>query len=317
MKYRTGKNRNLIDQFYTRRTVSKKCIEWVLKDLNISENDLFIEPSAGNGSFSDFLFERGSIFESYDIDPKKNYIVKKDFLSPELGIEQYASFKYKIHCIGNPPFGSQSSMARKFIKKCCLFCDTISFILPKSFRKESYQKSFPLNFHLIKEYNLEKDAFILYPQGTVPSIVPSSASDGDWLAKATQEIGDNSIPSLPSIGYAESSVPAIPKGRYGTDTCGGASVPLADRDNTEKDVPFIRYDVPCVFQIWEKRNYNRFVEEKPLENGFRFVKKPKTLEKMDIGCAKYRAKENVFLEEPHFAILRAGGGNTCGRISLE
>jgi hypothetical protein len=54
-----------------------------------------------------------------------------------------------------------------------------------------------------------------------------------------------------------------------------------------------------------------------LENGFRFVKKPKTLEKTDIGCAKYRAKENVFLEEPHFAILRAGGGNTCGRISLE
>ena len=313
MKDRTGKNRNLIDQFYTRRTVSKKCIEWVLKDLNISENDLFIEPSAGNGSFSDFLFERGSIFESYDIDPKKNYIVKKDFLSPELGIEQYASFKYKIHCIGNPPFGSQSSVARKFIKKCCLFCDTISFILPKSFRKESYQKSFSLNFHLIKEHNLEKDAFILYPQGTVSSMVPK----GDWLAKATQEIGDNSIPSLPSIGYAESSVPAIPKGRYGTDTCGGASVPLADRDNTEKDVPFIRYDVPCVFQIWEKRNYNRFVEEKPLENGFRFVKKPKIIEKTDIGCAKYRAKENVFLEEPHFAILRAGGGNTCGRISLE
>ena len=229
MKDRTGKNRNLIDQFYTRRTVSKKCIEWVLKDLNISENDLFIEPSAGCGSFSDTLLARAvrsnvpQKLESYDIDPKKDYIVRKDFLSPELGIDRYASFKYRIHCIGNPPFGSQSSMARKFIKKCCLFCDTISFILPKSFRKESYQKSFPLNFHLIKEYNLEKDAFILYPQGTVSSMVPK----GDWLAKATQEIGDNSIPSLPS----------------------GASVSLADRDNTGKDVPFIKYDVPCVFQI--------------------------------------------------------------------
>jgi len=40
------------------------------------------------------------------------------------------------------------------------------------------------------------------------------ASDGDWLAKATQEIGDNSIPSLPSIGYAESSASgsSIPMG---------------------------------------------------------------------------------------------------------
>ena len=37
----------------------------------------------------------------------------------------------KIHIIGNPPFGRQSSLAIKFIKKSVEYCDSISFILPK------------------------------------------------------------------------------------------------------------------------------------------------------------------------------------------
>jgi len=28
-------------------------------------------------------------------------------------------------------------------------------------------------------------------------------------------------------------------------------------------------------------------------------------------------RENIFSEQPDFGILRAGGGNTCGRISLD
>ena len=92
--------------------------------------------------------------EAFDIDPKKDYITKQNFL--ELGLDKYKSYQSegrKIHCIRNPPFGRQASLARKFIKKCSLFSNTIAFILPKSFRKESYQKAFPLEFHLIKEYD--------------------------------------------------------------------------------------------------------------------------------------------------------------------
>ena len=33
-----------------------------------------------------------------------------------------------------------------------------------------------------------------------------------------------------------------------------------------------KYDVPCVFQIWEKRNTNRLVEEKIEPRGFKYVK---------------------------------------------
>ena len=79
--------------------------------------------------------------------------------------DQYAFFKYRIHCIGNPPFGRQASLARKFIKKCSLFCNTIAFILPRSFKKESYQKAFPLDFHLIKQYDLDQDSFVILEKG--------------------------------------------------------------------------------------------------------------------------------------------------------
>eukprot|EP01051_Picozoa_sp_SAG22_P000135 SAG22_NODE_2_length_61565_cov_858.782010_71_plen_74_part_00 len=62
-------------------------------------------------------------------------------------------------------------MARKFIKKCSFFVilnakdwgakPPVSFILPKNFKKESYQRSFPLNFHLMKQYNLDKNSFTI------------------------------------------------------------------------------------------------------------------------------------------------------------
>lgn len=104
--------------------------------------------------------------EAFDIDPKKDYIAKQNFL--ELDLDKYKSYQSegrKIHCIGNPPFGRQASLARKFIKKSSLFCNTISFILPRSFKKESYQKAFPLDFHLIKQYDLTQDSFIIFENG--------------------------------------------------------------------------------------------------------------------------------------------------------
>jgi predicted RNA methylase len=66
-----------------------------------------------------------------------------------------------IHIIGNPPFGRQSSLAIKFIKKSCEFCKTVSFILPKSFKKDSLKKAFPLEFHLIIEEDLPNNSFLV------------------------------------------------------------------------------------------------------------------------------------------------------------
>ena len=68
----------------------------------------------------------------FDIDPKKNNIIKCDFLTIDHDI-----FSGKnVLSIGNPPFGRNSSMALKFIKKSALFATTIAFILPKGFKKD-------------------------------------------------------------------------------------------------------------------------------------------------------------------------------------
>lgn len=92
----------------------------------------------------------------------------------------------------------QSSLAIKFIKKSCEFCDTLSFILPKSFKKDSMQKYFQQNFHLTYQEDLPEKSFLINK---------------------------------------------------------------------------IEYNVPCIFQIWEKKNELRELPKKLNPKNFIFVKK--------------------------------------------
>ena len=187
----TGKTRNTIDKFYTIPAVADQCIYLWKQTLDIKEDDVVIEPSAGNGAFSSKLTNH----ISYDIAPEGKGIIKADFLQVDLN-----QFDQDLHFIGNPPFGRQSSIARKFIKHICS-CDktrSISFILPKSFKKLSLQKVFPLKYHLIKEADVTDNAFLLGKK---------------------------------------------------------------------------KHNVPCVFQIWEKKETDRYVPEKLEPIGYSFVKK--------------------------------------------
>ena len=130
----TGLKRNTIDKFYTIINIVNKCIELIKENIDIKENDLCIEPSAGNGSFITAIKSLFRNYIFYDIEPENNEIIKQDYLEVDL-TTSLKDFN-KIHVIGNPPFGRQSSLAIKFIKKSCEYCDTISFILPKSFKKK-------------------------------------------------------------------------------------------------------------------------------------------------------------------------------------
>lgn len=161
---KTGLKRESFDKFYTKDSVVKQCIK-VLKKLEIiNKDDIIIEPSAGSGNFIPYLEEMVSNLYSYDIDPCKKSIyyekiIKDDYLI--IDETKYISMDKKIHIVGNPPFGRQSSLAKKFIKKSSKYADTIGFILPKSFKKESLRNIFPLNFHLEVEIELEENAFIV------------------------------------------------------------------------------------------------------------------------------------------------------------
>jgi len=158
-KQTKGLNRNVIDKYYTKDIVVDLCLNFVTTYIQINSDDLIIEPSAGNGSFIKGIKLLTSNFKFYDLKPENEEIVKQDYL-----LYDYNNIKNiygKIHIIGNPPFGRQSSLAIKFIKKSCEFCNSISFILPKSFKKDSLKKTFPLNFHLIFEIDLPEKSFLV------------------------------------------------------------------------------------------------------------------------------------------------------------
>lgn len=195
-KQRKGLARNTIDKFYTKPNIAKLCTNALKKHIKINAADLIIEPSAGNGAFIGELKKLTCEHRFYDIEPENEEIIKQDFL--EFDYSRDKKNYSKIHVIGNPPFGRQSSVAIRFIKKSCEFCDDCSFILPKSFKKNSLKRAFPPNFHLAYEMDLPNNSFLV---------------DG------------------------------------------------------------VEHDVPCIFQIWEKKETNRVQDEKLEPINFRFVKK--------------------------------------------
>jgi hypothetical protein len=190
----SGLKRNTIDKFYTNNITVELCSKIMKTHLDVDfDNDFIIEPSAGNGSFKEIILSLCNYWILIDIEPEDEDIDRGDYLEYEP-----EDVYRKIHVIGNPPFGRQSSTAIKFIKHSAKFCDTISFILPKSFKKDSMKYKFPLNFHLVKQVDLSKNCFLL---------------------------------------------------------------------NGEK------HDVPCVFQIWEKREELRPRRVILRPSGYNFVKK--------------------------------------------
>jgi hypothetical protein len=196
----TGLKRDPIDKFYTNPSVATECIADITQHLHIdAEKDIIIEPSAGNGSFIAEIKKICNNTLFYDIAPESEAIVKQDYMQLDLREIEMPDLHTKIHIIGNPPFGRQSTLAIQFIKKSATVADSISFILPKSFKKDSMIRHFPKNFHLIFQKDIATNSFL--------------------------------------------------------------------RNN-------VITDVPCVLQIWEKKDFSRIISEKLETNPdiYQFVK---------------------------------------------
>lgn len=148
-----------LELFYTKPEIAQICIDKFNNKVSVSDNDLIIEPSAGSG---DFLSIINSTFTcsitAFDTSPRDTSIIERDFLT--VNFDDFSEYN-NIHVIGNPPFGRQSNTVCKFIKHMKEHVNTISFILPKSFKKNSVNKIFGHKFHLIEEYDLPKNSFYL------------------------------------------------------------------------------------------------------------------------------------------------------------
>ena len=159
------------DQFYTNPDIAKHCIELLQK--HEVGTGMWIEPSAGSGSF----LQHVPSAIGYDIDPKIDTILRADFLTVVL----------PENCVifGNPPFGRQASLAKRFIRHASSSASVIAFILPLSFTKPSMQRAFPRNFHLVENWILPKNSFLVDDK---PHHVPCVFQI--WIRKDTERSPD-------------------------------------------------------------------------------------------------------------------------------
>lgn len=142
-----------LDQYYTKPSVARWCLERLSKDLPSVLDKHFIEPSAGNGSFYSLLprYRRTGL----DIVPNGDGIKQANFLKwmPSM------SDRNKYVVIGNPPFGHRSNLAVDFFNHSANMADTISFIVPRQFQKYSVHSRLNNDFRLIRDYELNENSF--------------------------------------------------------------------------------------------------------------------------------------------------------------
>ena len=143
-----------LDKYYTKPSIAEACYKTMASFIN-EKDPFFIEPSAGNGSFIQWLPKNHLAF---DIKPESADIIEMDFLGPDL----IKSIPVRdVIVIGNPPFGSRSDLAIKFLNRSLDISDLVGFILPISFRKWSIQSKVVNGAHLIWDETLPDYSFLL------------------------------------------------------------------------------------------------------------------------------------------------------------
>ena len=142
-----------LDQFYTQRDIAAGCVADDRSFLACRPDSwLWIEPSAGDGAFLEAMpFPRIAI----DVAPKSRDVSCMDFLLWNPG-----RATRKMVFIGNPPFGKNSSLARRFFDHAARFGDIVAFILPRTFQKQAFIDRLHPNMHLMFERVLAEDSFL-------------------------------------------------------------------------------------------------------------------------------------------------------------
>ena len=135
-----------MNKFYTKKTISLKCLEILKNYISYKNYDYILEPSAGNGSFFNEIPQDKRI--GIDLQPDCIGIEKMDFFD-------FVPKKDKIYLVvGNPPFGKSTSLAIKFFNKSAKFANCIAFIIPRTFKRVSIQNKLDLKFNLVYNEDL-------------------------------------------------------------------------------------------------------------------------------------------------------------------
>lgn len=160
MGIKDGMKGNGNDDFFTKPEIAKQCIDFFYEICPFYKDNKVLEPSAGNGSFTQFLTN----FTALDIIPKADGIIEQDFLCWEPDCTDYI-------CLGNPPYGYRSQMAKAFIEKAATCSLAIGFILPIGMKRYFTYNSIRKDWGIIAQLDLPEDSFLFdsieYCQKTV------------------------------------------------------------------------------------------------------------------------------------------------------
>ncbi len=151
----------MTDKFYTKPAT----VRILLDSVNLFTYDLIVEPSAGAGAISlpisKILSESPTApnLIACDIVPDHDTILQMNFLKQPL---PQVTQSQRCLMIGNPPFGrGKTPLAIAFFNRAASYgsVQTIAFIVPKSFRKDSVQDRLDRHFHLTREVEIPRNSF--------------------------------------------------------------------------------------------------------------------------------------------------------------
>lgn len=166
-----------LDRFYTSADEACRIVASLpaiipLLDKNSDIVPDFYEPSAGDGAFVravEIEYDDKPVdIHAYDIAPSSTplcytKIDEQDFLTANI------AYSNNRIVIGNPPFGEQGKLCFEFVEKALEIAPYVCFILPPSFKKESYQRRLGLSPIAVIELNDTQ-----YRVGDIKIDVPSS-----------------------------------------------------------------------------------------------------------------------------------------------
>jgi hypothetical protein len=142
------KKRRVVDEkFYTDASLVERCVKEVDKIFPLLDFDLIVEPSAGDGAFLAALPRNRLI--AIDTKPEHPAVLEADYLKWAIERGEVG----RTLTVGNPPFGVRGSLAIRFIRKAAQYSDVIAFILPRIFKKHTFQGFVDPYFHCVAEFD--------------------------------------------------------------------------------------------------------------------------------------------------------------------
>lgn len=118
-------DKKMKDQYYTKQEVISACLTKSIPFINeLNSVTSCLDFSAGNNRFNECMktqFPLIQHYHAYDIDPKKDGVLKQDFLTLD---------PFHVDIIGfNPPFGFKSTLVKSFLDHAAKFTPLIFLLI--------------------------------------------------------------------------------------------------------------------------------------------------------------------------------------------